>query len=57
MATTKEISGSKKRTYQKATINLIEMAGKTTLLSSSGFGIRSPVTVLVIIFRPNDLAV
>ena len=41
MATTKEISGSKKRTYQKATINLIEMTGKATLLSSSGFGIMS----------------
>ncbi len=40
MATIKETSGNKKRTYQKATINIVELVGKTSLLSASGnFGI------------------
>ena len=36
MATIKETSGNKKRTYQKATMMTVEMAGKTSLLSASG---------------------
>ena len=36
MATIKETSGNKKRTYQKATINIVELTGKTSLLSASG---------------------
>lgn len=39
MATTKEISGNKKRTYQKATMKTVEMVSKTPLLSGSAFGI------------------
>ena len=40
MTTTKETSGNKKRTYQKATMMTVEMTGKTSLLSASGnFGI------------------
>lgn len=40
MATTKETSGNKKRTYQKATIKVVELVGNTSLLSASGnFGV------------------
>ena len=40
MTTTKETSGNKKRTYRKATINIVDLTGKTSLLSASGnFGI------------------
>ena len=36
MATTKEISGKKKRAYQKATMGTIGMVCKTPLLCCSG---------------------
>lgn len=36
MTAIKETSGNKKRTYQKATMMTVEMAGKTSLLSASG---------------------
>ena len=36
MATTKETPDNKKRAYQKATISIVELAGKTSLLSGSG---------------------
>ena len=36
MATTKEIAGNKKRTYQKATMKMIGVKCKTSLLCCSG---------------------
>ena len=39
MATTKEMSGNKKRTYQKATMKMIGVKCKTSLLCSSGISV------------------
>ena len=46
MATIKETSGNKKRTYQKATINVVELVGKTSLLSASGASGNFGISVL-----------
>ena len=41
MATTKEIAGNKKRAYQKATMKMIGVNCKTSLLCSSGIQVMS----------------
>ena len=41
MTTTKEIAGNKKRAYQKATMKMIGVNCKTSLLCSSGISVMS----------------
>ena len=41
MATIKEIAGNKKRAYQKATMKMIGVNCKTSLLCSSGISVMS----------------